>query len=143
MKKNKQTWFRIFIFIAPNTKLFWPPSYFFFTTFCSIYCLLCLMHIYYLFYLVKIVQKVVMVKYYILQSPYVRFNVKVICLFRKLSLAFVLFFMNYIIALHISLVIFQITLILYINFSFTCTLYIIFVNFKRKREIPLKSLRLL
>lgn len=81
----------------------------------SMHRMLCLMDtcIFYLFYLEKIVKKVVVIKHYILQSPYVIFNVRVICLFRKLSSAFVLFFMNYIMVLHISLVTFQITLILY------------------------------
>lgn len=96
-----------------NTTNFRPPSYFFFATFWSMHRMLCLMDIFYLFYLEKIVKKVLVIKHYILQSPYVIFNVRVICLFRKLSSAFVLFFMNYIMVLHISLVIFQITLILY------------------------------
>lgn len=135
-KKNKQTWFLFFIFIAPKYNKFSPPSYFFFATFWSMHRMLCLMDIFYLFYLEKIVKKVVVIKHYILQSPYVIFNVRVICLFRKLSSAFVLFFMNYIMVLHISLVTFQITLILYNPFYILVNcIWNWWVCLKKKEEI--------
>lgn len=113
-KKNKQTWFLFFIFIAPKYNIF-STTFILLLRNVLIHASYVVLngYIFYLFYLEKIVKKIVVIKHYILQSPYVIFNVRVICLFRKLSSAFVLFFMNYIMVLHISLVIFQITLILY------------------------------